>query len=1413
MYHLFLFFISSLSIIYRVSGQYAQSCVSTIAGKLPSVTSTNVLTDESGGNVALDWLATVLHKPSSDGYGIYLPTYAGPGFKYPAVSQLGTTNYLSVIAGGVAKTIDDRIANKRALPGGVASIRMTDSGIIYFACNCGVFSVLPSTGFITHVAFLETTSGYAGDGGPARIAKASSWLHVAPSADNRFVYVCDIWNSLIRKVDISTGIVTRFAGTYCDPDKQSCPTHMDKLFTQDGIPATSALLNLPWDVAVDSNFVYILDTWFHRVRKVSLSTGLISTIAGMGMKGADYGKSSGDGGPGIAAWLDRPRSLSVAPNGDVYVADSDSHSIRKISVTTGIITTIAGKSKVNSNCIGNGGDGGPAWNSTLNGPWGFDVASDGSILIGDCGRLRMINPVTGIIDTIPVLGGPAPVSLPSGNKTLSATNTSIGGSYGITAANVDKTAFYFCDISNHVVYYFDPTKSIISLYAGTLGVWGFSGDGGLATKARLDSPVGVTMRISTGDVYIADKNNKRIRKVTRATGIISTFAGSGTSGSLYTPGGSPLLAQFINIEQVLVDDLRNRLLFTDYNNNAIYSITLDTYLISVIAGTPGASQVWDTGACDLKGDGGLAVDANLSGPKGLYVTKDGTIVFSDSFNNVIRRIDPVTKIITTIVGKPCIYQAVEPLGTSRLVADGDLPLQSLLSQPYGILIDESNSDLYFTNTWDSSIYVVRNGLVRRVAGKYDQGFLDGATAKDALFRGPSLIIWGAQGSMIVLDRDNSAIRMLPFNMTTSCPPGYYCTCGWNPVACWNSSNFCPKDTATPYITADGFITPESAGLETGSVVHTSQAYCPKGAYCMNGILTPCSAGTYGDSVGHYSSLLSCKKCSPGTFISETGGSSNWGSSACSPCPLGTTGNASGRSFCGACPASTIMKVKGSSSRLCIPCSNGTYALPGSSECFVSAPEDISAIVGQTHSFQRVLPVSSGNLPDRLATLMLYQVISPIAVLSTIPLLFAFILLIALPRGYFSCCGCNAVSNRLSKRYKEWLHSIDSFSMLDADPGKSPINEPSTSGGIVTIIAGTATIALMLSTFVSWITSNNLLSQSVNPLDMRALESFSVLPPKVQITGGVDLPRPLNLVSGFSIEIATQGSLCSSLEASGFSSEVAFGSGFDYSPPSPTNGTLIHTFSCKDCLPNAQSILSISFPPSCQFYLITMTAIGAGGGISATTVSIENEKAPNERLISIGMNFPLNIEIIQDTVNGIADDEGGELYTGGESVTGLFSLPVTGITTRYGPGDDRSGSVSFLIGIPLQPNYKLFTITPMQTFLNMVSSVFAWASAFGLFVYLKQLHRAIKDFSKKPKSGKDIETEEPEPRTKLRGSLARERKSVQSVFNLYRVNTVADRRQSRADEKNGISLDPVTVVDSSSVQVMPMQARVSRWAKR
>jgi hypothetical protein len=1397
-----MFFIFPFVFLYLIPicyGQYAQSCVSTIAGKLPSAATASSNSETYIGQAVLDWLSCPYHEPTTDGYKIILPGLAGPDFKFRSLIQLGPTNYLNIVAGGVLKTIDDRVADKRALPGQVMSISAAASGVIYFSSFSSVFSVTPSTGIIKHIAFVERLTGYSGDGGLATLAVANDWIIITVSKDNKDLYVCDVWNSLIRKVDIGTGIITTFAGTYCDPNKLACPSHIDKTFTQDGIPATSAVLNLPWDVEVDSNFVYILDSWFHRVRKVSLRTGIISTIAGLGLRGGDYGKSSGDGGPATSAWLNVPRSMGITPNGDVYVSDTGSSTIRKISAATGIITTIAGKKNVNSACNDAGGDGGPAWNSSLAGAWGIHVAADGSILIGDCGRLRMINPLTGIINTVPVIEKASPVTVPDPNMIFSPTNTTLpffdgrGGIQGIVAANNDRTAFYFTAM--HAVYYFDPLKHI-SIIAGNSDISGFLGDGGPALKALLNTPTGISMT-SIGDLYLADRGNNRIRKISKATGIITTIAGSGISGSLYTTGGSALLTQFLQLEQILVDEPRNRLLVGDYHNNALYSITLDTNLLFVIAGIPGASQVWDTGDCDLKGDGGPATSANLNSPLGLYVTRNGTIFFADNANHVIRRIDPLTNIITSVVGLPCVFR-VDKLVNNIPILDGELANQTYLARPNSILINEENDDIIFTRGWvDGLIYVVRKGVVRHFAGKRDFGFADGSYAKDALFRTPNQIIWGPQGSIIILDQGNAAIRMLPFNMTTSCLSGYFCNCGWNPVSCWNASIFCPVNTAVPYSTSRGYITPDVEGLEKGSIVHIRQILCPKGAYCNNGILTPCSAGTFGNSVGQYS-VLSCIPCAPGTFISETGGSSEWGTSACTPCPLGTTSNKSGRSFCNACPASTFVDSRGFTAS-CKPCLNGTYALPGSSECFTLSLEDVSSIVGNTHSFQRVLPVSSGNLPDRLATLMLYQVISPIMALSFVPLIFAFILLVALPRGYAPCCS---TFSRLTARYKEWLHSIDSFSMLDADPGKSPINEPSTSGGVVTIIAGSVTIALMLSTFISWITSNNLLSQSVNPLDLRALQSFSALPAKVQsIEEAADLPRPLNLTSGFSIEIATQGTKCSTLSNVGFSSEVAFGTGFVYLPPFQTNGTLVHTFSCLDCLPNAQSTLSVTFPPSCQFYLVTMTAIGAGGGISATTVTIENDQAPISRLTSIGMKFPMNIEIIQDTVNGITED-GGEVFIGGESATGLFTLPATDISVTYGPGDDRKGEVLFIIGIPLQPNYKLFTITQMQTFLTMVSSVFAWASAFGLFIYLKQLHRAIKDYVKRPDKDESLSVSHEHGGVLLRrGSLKREKKSVRNVFTIHRVDSVAKRTVT-------VTTDPIR-----DTYVSDIQPKVgSRWSR-
>ena len=234
---------------------------------------------------------------------------------------------------------------------------------------------IDSTGTITTIAGTGEV-GFSGDGGPAAAARLTFPYGVAvDSAGN--VYIADTGNQRIRKVD-STGTITTITGTG------------EVGFSGDGGPAVEAELRNPYGVAVDSaGNVYIADTGNQRIRKVD-STGTITTITGTGEVGF-----SGDGGPAVEAELRSPRGVAVDSAGNVYIADVSDRRIRKVD-STGTITTIAGTGEV-----GFSGDGGPAVEAELRSPRGVAVDSAGNVYIADSidHRIRKVDS-TGTITTI-----------------------------------------------------------------------------------------------------------------------------------------------------------------------------------------------------------------------------------------------------------------------------------------------------------------------------------------------------------------------------------------------------------------------------------------------------------------------------------------------------------------------------------------------------------------------------------------------------------------------------------------------------------------------------------------------------------------------------------------------------------------------------------------------------------------------------------------------------------------------------------------------------------------------------------------------------------------------------------------------------------------------------------------------------
>jgi len=350
-------------------------------------------------------------------------------------------------------------------------------------------------------------------GGPC----GTSMSYYRDAVNNEYIYYTETTNYVVNRtlvlqngvVPVPTGIINTIAGNGTSG------------YNEDGATGTSAQLNAPRGVSVDSvGNIYIADTFNNRIRKVNTTTGIITTVAGNGTFGY-----SGDGATGTSAQLRFPAGVSVDSVGNMYIADTNSHRIRKVD-TTGIITTVAG-----NGTFGYSGDGLLAISAQLRGPNGVSVDSVGNIYIADTlgHRIRMVSRATqtkfGIsmtADYIYTIAGTGA----GGYNGDGATGTSvrINAPHGVS---VDSDGnIYIADTSNHRIRKVDTT-GIITTVAGT-GTSGYNGDGATGTSARLNKPEGVSVD-SVGNIYIAEASSYRIRKVD-TTGIITTIAGTGTPG-------------------------------------------------------------------------------------------------------------------------------------------------------------------------------------------------------------------------------------------------------------------------------------------------------------------------------------------------------------------------------------------------------------------------------------------------------------------------------------------------------------------------------------------------------------------------------------------------------------------------------------------------------------------------------------------------------------------------------------------------------------------------------------------------------------------------------------------------------------------------------------------------------------------
>jgi uncharacterized protein (TIGR03437 family) len=689
------------------------------------------------------------------------------------IRKVSSTGIISTVAGngGSSSSGDGGPATSAQLnwPHGVA---LDGSGNLYIGdYDNNRIRKVSSSGIITTVAGTGT-GGFSGDGGPATSAQLYNPNGVVLDGSGN-LYFSDFSNNRIRKVSPS-GIITTVAGTGSSG------------FSGDGGPATSAQLSEPSGLAMDgSGNLFIADENNCRIRLIqtigaaALSITTTSPLP-QGTAGTAYSQTlSATGGVSPYTWSvtsgSLPGGLTLASSGAIsgtpatagaysFTVQAKDSATATATMTFALTIATAPPAIATSSALPQAFVG-VAYSETLtaaagSAPYTWSVTSGslpGGLTLSAGGTISGTPTTSGsfsftvqvrdsaaatatkALTLAVVAGGPSIITTVAGTGSYSfsgdggpATSAQLYNPYGVA---VDGSGnIYIGDCLNNRVRKVS-SSGIITTVAGT-GSPGFSGDGGPATSAQLYNPYGMVVD-GSGNLYIADSSNNRIRKIS-STGIISTVAGNGGAG--YAGDGGPATsAQLYNPLGVAVDGSGN-IYIGDSTNNRVRKVS-SSGIITTVAGT---------GSAGFSGDSGPATGAQLYNPCGVAVDGSGNLYIVDGSNQRIRKVSS-NGIITTVAGT----------GSAGFSGDGGPATGAKLSFPSGVAVDGSGN-IYIGDSTNNRVRKVSpSGIITTVAGTGSPGFSgDGGPATSAQLFWPDGVVVDGSGNIYIADEGNDRIRLV-----------------------------------------------------------------------------------------------------------------------------------------------------------------------------------------------------------------------------------------------------------------------------------------------------------------------------------------------------------------------------------------------------------------------------------------------------------------------------------------------------------------------------------------------------------------------------------------------------------------------------------------------------------------------------